>query len=173
MSHTPQPSGGRPPRLTLERTPRAPIEEIWALWTTKAGFESWWGPDGFSVTVRSLDLRPDGILQYAMTATAPEQVAYMKRAGLNLTTETTIVYKEVVPLRRLAYVNLIDFVPGVGAYDVATQVELIPVSGAVRMAMTFDPMHDESWTRRMISGWEGQLDKLSALIGSRADGGRP
>lgn len=161
------------PRITLERTLRAPVEEIWALWTTKEGFESWWGPDGFSVTVRSLDLRPDGLLKYAMTATAPEQVAFMKRAGLDLTTETTIVYKEVLPLQRLTYINLIDFVPGVGAYDVATQVELIPASGAVRMVLTFDPMHDETWTQRMISGWESQLDKLPALIESRVDRGRP
>lgn len=173
MKHTPQSDRERPPRITLERTLRAPVGEIWALWTTKEGFESWWGPDGFSVTVRSLDLRPNGLLRYAMTATAPEQVAFMKQAGLDLTTETTIVYKEVLPLQRLTYINLIDFVPEVGAYDVATQVELIPVSGAVRMVLTFDPMHDETWTQRMISGWESQLDKLPALIESRTDGGQP
>ena len=38
-------------RLTLERTYRAPLEKVWELWTTKAGIESWWGPDGFTVEV--------------------------------------------------------------------------------------------------------------------------
>src|SRR5205823_13949104 len=46
------------PKLTVERTFRASIDEVWELWTTKDGIESWWGPDGFSVAVRDLDLRP-------------------------------------------------------------------------------------------------------------------
>jgi uncharacterized protein YndB with AHSA1/START domain len=44
MKHIPRSGGERPPRLTLERTLRVSVEEIWALWTTKEGFESWWGP---------------------------------------------------------------------------------------------------------------------------------
>jgi uncharacterized protein YndB with AHSA1/START domain len=35
----------------IERTYRASVEELWELWTTKEGFESWWGPDGFRVEV--------------------------------------------------------------------------------------------------------------------------
>ena len=30
--------------IVIERTYRAQVEELWALWTTMAGFESWWGP---------------------------------------------------------------------------------------------------------------------------------
>src|SRR5436305_8401291 len=33
----------------LERTYAATPEEIWELWTTAAGIESWWAPDGFVV----------------------------------------------------------------------------------------------------------------------------
>ena len=35
----------------------ATVEDVWALWTTEPGIESWWGPDGFDVTVGHLDLR--------------------------------------------------------------------------------------------------------------------
>jgi uncharacterized protein YndB with AHSA1/START domain len=45
-------------RFSIERTYPASIDEAWMLWTTKAGIESWWGPEGFNVTVTSLDLRP-------------------------------------------------------------------------------------------------------------------
>lgn len=31
-------------RITIERTYQAPIEDLWDLWTTKEGIESWWGP---------------------------------------------------------------------------------------------------------------------------------
>ena len=29
-------------RITLERTYEASLKDIWDLWTTKKGFESWW-----------------------------------------------------------------------------------------------------------------------------------
>ena len=40
------------------------------LRTTKDGIESWWGPGGFTVKVRKLDLRSGGELHYAMIAIA-------------------------------------------------------------------------------------------------------
>jgi hypothetical protein len=64
-------------RFLIQRTYVASIDEAWVLWTTKSGIESWWGPEGFDVTVTSLDLRPGGDLIYLMTAVAPEQVAFV------------------------------------------------------------------------------------------------
>ena len=37
--------------MVLERTYEATAQELWELWTTKEGFESWWGPEGFRVEV--------------------------------------------------------------------------------------------------------------------------
>src|ERR1700751_3489661 len=88
-------------QFSIKRTFSASIGEAWALWTTKSGIESWWGPEGFDVTVTSLDLRPGGTLIYMMTAVAPEQVAFMKRAGMPLATECTITYTEISPPTRL------------------------------------------------------------------------
>lgn len=34
------------PELVFERTYRASVDELWELWTTKEGFESWWPPRG-------------------------------------------------------------------------------------------------------------------------------
>ena len=36
------------PKITFERTFRATVGEVWDLWTTKKGLESWWGPQGFA-----------------------------------------------------------------------------------------------------------------------------
>ena len=77
-------------RFSIQRTYAASIDEAWALWTTKSGIESWWGPEGFDVTVASLDLRPGGELIYLMTAGASEHVAFMKRAGMSLTSECRV-----------------------------------------------------------------------------------
>src|SRR5450755_4494733 len=85
------------PKLTLERTFKAPVSAVWELWTTSAGIESWWGPDGFEVKVRGLELRPKGELRYAMTATGADQIDYMKKAGIPPTTEHLITFTEIVP----------------------------------------------------------------------------
>src|SRR5262249_53058420 len=100
-------------RITLERHYEAEIADVWALWTTKEGIEAWWGPDGFFVTVRSIDVRPGGELRYAMTAKAPEMVAFMKANSMPVTTENLVTYVEVVENRRLRYLNWADFIPDV------------------------------------------------------------
>ncbi|MDE2136829.1 MAG: SRPBCC domain-containing protein [Gammaproteobacteria bacterium] len=153
-------------QFSIERTYAAPIDRVWALWTTRHGIESWWGPEGFEVKVTSLDLRPGGELRYEMTAVAPEQVAFMKQAGMALTTRARVTYTEVTPGKRLAYKTVADFMPGVEPYDVATGVEFQATAGGVRLVITVDAMHDEVWTARARAGNESQLRKLDALLGT-------
>ena len=159
-------------RITLERTYPGTLEELWALWTTAAGVESWWGPDGFSVTVRSLDLRPGGELRYTMTAVAPHTVAFMKSHGMPTATEARLRYTEVAPQRRLAWRHLADFIPGVAPYEVASAVELSATAEGVKLVLTLDRMHDETWTQRAVMGWEGELGKLAQALASRAAAAR-
>lgn len=151
-------------KVTLERIFQAPIEEVWDLWTTKEGIESWWGPDGFAVKVHKLDLRPGGELVYAMTATAPDQIDFLKKAGMPKTTESRLTYTEVDPPRRLAYSQTADFIPGVEPYEVPTTVELETTPQGVRMVLTFSAMHDEHWTQMAVMGWESELGRLAKLL---------
>jgi uncharacterized protein YndB with AHSA1/START domain len=153
----------------MERFYRAPVEDVWSLWTTKDGIESWWGPGGFAVTVLKLDLRPGGQLLYLMTAVDPPQVEFMKKAGMPISHEARVTYSEVVPLRRLSYIQLADFVPGVDPYDVATMVELETSATGVRMVLTFEAMHDERWTNLAAAGWESELRKLDAVLARPAE----
>ncbi len=156
------------PRLTLDRTFRAPIHEVWELWTTREGIEAWWGPDGFAVDVRSLELRAGGDLVYEMSAVAQEQIDYMKKAGMPASTQHTLTFTEVIPPRRLAYTNMVDFVPGVEAYQVETLLELHEVEGGgTRLVLTFDAMHDDRWTELARMGHESELERLERVISSR------
>jgi uncharacterized protein YndB with AHSA1/START domain len=151
-------------RVTIERRFNAAIEDVWDLWTTKDGIESWWGPDGFEVKVRKLELHQDGAFVYSMSAIAPEQVDFLKKAGMPLTTETRATYTEVVPRKRLAFTQLADFVPGVTPYEVATAVEFDTNPRGVRLIVTLDAMHDDRWTKMAVMGWESQLDKLTRQL---------
>ena len=156
------------PKLTLERTFRASIHEVWELWTTREGIEAWWGPDGFSVEVQSLELRPGGDLVYVMSAVAPEQIDYMKKAGMPVSTHHTLTFIEVSAPRRLAYTNTVDFVPGVEHYQVATLLELCEVEGGgTRLVLTFDAMHDDRWTQLARMGHESELERLDKLLAAR------
>ncbi|TMG24507.1 MAG: SRPBCC domain-containing protein [Chloroflexi bacterium] len=156
------------PKLTLERTFSAHIREVWELWTTREGIEAWWGPDGFSVDVRSLELRAGGDLVYVMSAVAPEQIDYMKKAGMPVSTHHSLTFTEVSPPRRLAYRNIVDFVPGVEPYQIVTLLELHEVEGGgTRLILTFDAMHDDRWTQLARMGHESELDRLEQLLASR------
>ncbi len=153
-------------QITIERTYPASAEDVWELWTTAAGIESWWSPDGFEVRVAKLDPVPGGELVYSITAAAPAQIQFMQEAGMPLTTESRKRFTEVVPPERLAYVSLIDFVPDFPPYEHLTVVELRPDAAGVRVVMTVEPMHDEVWTQRLVMGRENELDNLARVLSS-------
>lgn len=148
----------------LERTYPTDPETIWELWTTAHGIESWWAPDGFEVTVDTLELRPGGRLIYTMTATAPEQIAFMQNAGLPLSTQSQKTFTEIDAPRRLAYDSLVDFVPGVEPYEFATIVDLEPDGDTVKVTMTVETMHDDEWTQRLLAGRANELDNLTQAL---------
>ena len=155
------------PKLTLERNFKASPEEVWELWTTREGIESWWGPEGFSVEVETLDLRPAGELVYAMTATGTDQIEYMVKAGMPLTTHNRITFLDVEPPRRLVYKNLVEFIPDVEPYEVVTELELSPADDGVHLVVSFDAMHDDAWTQMARLGHESELGRLEALLAAR------
>lgn len=151
----------------LERAYPATADELWGLWTTPAGIESWWSPDGFTVRVDTLDLRVGGELVYTMTATAPEMIEFMQNAGMPLATVSRKTFTEVDALRRLAYASLVDFVPDVDPYEFLTVVTFEPQNGETHVVMEVEPMHDEEWTGRLLAGRENELANLAHVVGAR------
>ena len=153
-------------RFTMTRRFRASLADLWALWTTAKGIESWWGPPGFAVTVQSIDLRTGGQLRYTMTAHQPDMVAFMQANGMPVETRAVITYAEVTPMMRLAYAHLVDFVPGVAPYSTALAVDFQALGDQAEMRLTFQRMHDDTWSERQRMGWELELGKLAAVLGS-------
>ncbi|WP_433441121.1 SRPBCC family protein [Nonomuraea sp. CA-141351] len=164
MTTEPTPS---PKAARLERTYDAPAELIWELCTTAAGLEEWWAPDGFETRVSELELRPSGQLRYTMTATAPEQVAFMRNAGMPLSSELRKTFTEVAPPTRLAYLSRIDFVPGHEPYEHLTTIDIEVAGDRTNVVMTVDPLHDETWTQQHRAHRGDELDNLEAAIRRR------
>lgn len=156
---------GRGVKVVVERTYRATLEEVWDLWTTKEGFESWWGPQGFRADVHVIDPRVDGELRYDMVADTPEMIAAMKQMGQPSSHATHSRFVECAPRTRLVLRNVIDFLPGVATYEADIAVDLFPTGDHVRMVVTLDGMHDETFTRMQKEGFTSQLTKLDARFG--------
>jgi uncharacterized protein YndB with AHSA1/START domain len=147
-------------RVVIERTYRAAIEDVWDLWTTKEGFESWWGPQGFRADVQELDARTGGALRYEMIAATPEMIAKMKEMGQPPSHSVRARFAEVRPRERLIIRNVIDFIPGVAAYENDIAVAFFAVGGSVRMVLELAAMHTDEFTRMQEEGFTSQLTKL-------------
>jgi uncharacterized protein YndB with AHSA1/START domain len=154
--------------VVVERTYPASMRELWDLWTTKDGFESWWGPEGFRVEVNALEARPDGLLDYDMIADAPEAIAAMERMGQPLSHGTRGRFAEFRPFERLSLVHVIDFIAGMDPYESRIDVDFEPLGDRTRMVVTLHPHRDPHWSRMSAEGFGSQMGKLDRRFGTAA-----
>lgn len=147
-------------KIIIERTYRARIEDVWELWTTKDGFESWWGPQGFRAEVRAIEARIGGTLHYEMIADAPEMIAAMKQMGQPISHPVHTRFTEVKQHERLVLTNVIDFLPGVEPYENDVAVDFSTMGDSVRMVVTLEQMHSAEFSKMQLEGFTSQLTKL-------------
>ena len=147
--------------IVIERSYEASAEELWALWTSKDGFEAWWGPEGFRADVHLIEPRLGGGLHYEMVADTPEMIAAMKAMGQPASTMCKGSFSAFRPLEHLALRQMIDFLPGVEPYESLIEVDFTPQpEGRVRMVVTLHQMHDLQTTQMQEAGFRSQLSKL-------------
>jgi uncharacterized protein YndB with AHSA1/START domain len=77
--------------IVTTRVLDAPRELVFEAWTDPKHLVKWWGPNGFTTTVRAIDVRPGGVWRFVMHG--PDGVDY----------ENRIVYDEIVKPERLVY----------------------------------------------------------------------
>jgi uncharacterized protein YndB with AHSA1/START domain len=77
--------------LVFTRIYDAPRELVFDAWTIPKHTAQWWGPDGFTTTTRSVDVRPGGVWRFVMHG--PDGTDY----------ENRIIYDEIVRPERLVY----------------------------------------------------------------------
>ncbi|MBA3677828.1 MAG: SRPBCC domain-containing protein [Sphingosinicella sp.] len=152
--------------LVVERSYKADSKELWELWATKDGFESWWGPQGFRVDVHTIEARPDGALQYDMIAATPEMQAAMVKMGQPASTLCKGKFTEFRPEEHLTLTQMIDFLPDVPAHESRIDVDFIPAAdGHVRMIVTMGQLYDAKTSGMQQQGFASQLTKLDKRFG--------
>ena len=77
--------------IVITRVIQAPRDLVWEVWTNPDHVAKWWGPNGFTNTILSMDVRPGGVWRFIMHG--PDGVDYPNK----------IVFIEVVKPERLVY----------------------------------------------------------------------
>ncbi len=60
------------PTIVFNREFDAPRDLVWQVWTDPKHIVHWWGPNGFTNTIHSMDVKPGGVWRFIMHGrTAP------------------------------------------------------------------------------------------------------
>jgi uncharacterized protein YndB with AHSA1/START domain len=81
-------------QIVIMRLLDAPREQVFEVWTTPEHVANWWGPDGFTITTGSMEVRPGG--EWRFTMHGPDGADY----------PNLIRYTDVVPPERLSYAHM-------------------------------------------------------------------
>ena len=77
--------------LHIRKTFRKPIELVWEVWTKPEHIASWWGPDGFTNTIRKMEVKENG--EWLFTMHGPDGKTYPNKS----------VYTEIVPFKKIVF----------------------------------------------------------------------
>lgn len=94
--------------IIITRVLHAPRELVWQAWTDPKHVANWWGPRGFTTTIKKMDFRVGGVWEHTMHG--PD--------GANYPNKST--FKEIVPLERITFSHGGGGEEGPGATFVAT-----------------------------------------------------
>jgi PhnB protein len=83
-------------KVLITREFNAPVELVWEAWTKAENISEWWGPKGYTTTVKEHDFRPGGRWEYVMVA---EDGKEYPAVG---------VFKEIVPFKKLVSTDEFD-----------------------------------------------------------------
>ncbi len=142
--------------VVIERTFPVAAATMWSMWTEPDQFAAWYGPDGVTVTVAEMDVRPGGRRRITMAMTTPDDVHEMWFAG---------EHQVVDPDRRLEYTEvMVDADGNETSPSTVVEVTLEDLSGTTRMVLTHRGIPADS---PGAAGWNMALDKLAAALGAR------
>jgi uncharacterized protein YndB with AHSA1/START domain len=148
----------------FERIYDANVADLWELWTTKAGFEEWFTPQGCTFEVPVLEVREGGAFEHVMTVTDEASIARMDRLGRPRTMRARGRFLEVRLHERLHLQFDMDFIPGIEPYPYNMIVELFPEDDRVRMVITVDHHRDPETTRMALETLTSQLIRFEEAL---------
>jgi uncharacterized protein YndB with AHSA1/START domain len=151
----------------IVRVFKAPVKAVWKAWTDEATFKKWWGPRGFSCPSAKLDVR-DGA----------KSVMAMHEEKTGKTTWSTFTYHEVMPEKRLYYLDQFADekgkpitpeaagMPGKWEKEMNVTVTFEEKDGATEMRIKHEGLPADQ-VSDCEQGWNSSLDKMAEVVENR------
>ncbi len=152
-------------QLVITRVFDAPRKLVWKAWTDPGHFKRWWGPKQFTCPACEMDLRVGG--RYLWCMRSPEGKDYW----------STGVFREIVPLERIAYTdsfadekgNVVPAsyygLPGDNwQLELHVTVTFEDLGGKTKMTLTHVGFPDGNMGEMAGTGWNESFDKLAESL---------
>ena len=145
--------------IVITRVIDAPRELVFEAFTHPNHLAHWWGPDGFSLTTHSFDMRPGGVWRFVMHG--PDGRDYQNR----------ITWDEIAPPERIAYHH--GGGDDVEPVQFSTTVRFEEVGGKTRLTlhMLFPSAAERDRVEREYHAVEGGNQTVGRLAAYAADDG--
>src|SRR5580658_8843126 len=128
----------------------APSRSLWALWTCKAGLESWWSPEGFAMEVLALEVHPGGRVEFryaeAGSDASPRWRAEPGAKGVSGSWEARGTFLEVDPPSRLVFRQDLDFGPRSRLQEYRMAAEFRTQASGTLLTLTAEATPSNHWT---------------------------
>ena len=139
--------------IVISRVFEAPRELVWEAWTNPKHVVNWWGPRGFSTTIKTMDVRPGGVWEHTMHG--PDGANYPNKS----------VFVEVVKPERIVYKHggHKEGGPGVHFQSTWTFDALTPRQTRLTIRMVFATAAERDFVVKQFGAIEGGKQTLERL----------
>jgi uncharacterized protein YndB with AHSA1/START domain len=145
--------------LTLVRTFDAPRDLVFRAWTDPGHLSKWWGPAGFTTTMKKWEARPGGAILLEMNA--PYGEVYPMGGG----------FVEIEPPDRLVFKSAALDGSGKAIFEILNTVSLADEGGKTRLTLHTRVLSkqgdSDQYLKGQEEGWSQSLERLEALVAGR------
>ena len=78
-------------QLHITKTLKAPVALVWEAWTKPEELVHWWAPEGFTTTIRQMEMAVDK--EWLLTLHGPDGKHYPNKS----------IFREIIPFRKIVY----------------------------------------------------------------------
>ncbi len=129
----------------------APRELVWKAWTDPKQIGEWWGPQGFTTTIRQMDLKPNGVWRFVMHG--PDGRDYQNK----------IIYIEVKEPELLKYRHAGDEETEPVSFLVTVNFTAQGSKTKITMKMVFESAEELQRIEKEYGAFEGLKQTLGRL----------
>lgn len=152
--------------LTIERTFNAPRERVWEAYANPEQFSAWWGPEGWTTTVKELNLTPGGKNHYCMKCVDENQGEWFDQEAWGL-----MVFEAVDKPASFTYKDYFSDADGTLKNDMPTMtitMSFTEEDGKTKMVsrgvVESKEQLEQLVNMGMIEGLTSTLNKLAAFV---------